>query len=155
MAKTRTLTCTNCKHQFFQHGPGRSRLTCYNCQKSANTKSSLTSRSKKPKYHVWRDPENKGHWHGPHATCKSHAEAVLFGKELVKRLGGQYKITTEGAMPDKQCSCGAYLNNEDAEYWGECQQCRNKLPIHTAQHGGGKTRSESRYHGDLFDRGEW
>ena len=44
----------------------------------------------------------------------------------------------------------------DAKFWGECQECRGWLPIHSASgHGNEVTRSEMKYHGGRFRNGEW
>lgn len=46
-------------------------------------------------YVVWRDPERKGFWHGPHGRYTNRPDAEMFARELVRRLGGDSKITVE------------------------------------------------------------
>lgn len=54
------------------------------------------------------------------------------------------------------CHCGKSMSLADAKFWGECQECRGWLPIHTASgHGNEVTRSEMKYHGGRFRNGEW
>jgi len=58
----------------------------------------------------------------------------------------------------KRCDCGKILIGEDAEFWGECKQCRLKLPIQTAQHGDTKrsgSHTDRKYHGGQGNQGEW
>ena len=41
-------------------------------------------------------------------------------------------------MPEKKpttCECGKPMTQEDADFWGECPECREQLPIQTANHG--------------------
>jgi len=51
------------------------------------------------------------------------------------------------------CECGRLMTQKDLEFWGECKACRIKLPIQTAQMH--DYPSDRKYHGDLFERGEW
>jgi hypothetical protein len=46
-------------------------------------------------YVVWRDPEGKGFWHGPHGKYTDRIRAEIFAGELARRLGGCTKITVE------------------------------------------------------------
>lgn len=46
-------------------------------------------------YLVWRDPENKGFFHGPHARYRNLRDAQIFAAELIRRFGGVPKITVE------------------------------------------------------------
>lgn len=43
---------------------------------------------------------------------------------------------------DKQplCQCGQPMTADDAEFWGECEKCRLKLPLQSAQLGDGSGR---------------
>lgn len=61
---------------------------------------------------------------------------------------------------DKQplCQCGQPMTADDAEFWGECEKCRLKLPLQSAQLGDGSGRGaehDRRYHGDQWESGEW
>ena len=56
----------------------------------------------------------------------------------------------------KKCECGKPLMSEDAEFWGECNSCRLRLPIHTSQGGdSGGAQADRVYHGGMGHRGEW
>lgn len=46
-------------------------------------------------YVVWRDPECKGFWHGPHGKYRDRICAEIFAGELKRRFGGRTKITVE------------------------------------------------------------
>ena len=46
-------------------------------------------------YVVWRDPDGKGFWHGPHCKYTDRLRAEIFAGELSRRLGGRTKITVE------------------------------------------------------------
>lgn len=46
-------------------------------------------------YVVWRDPEGKGFWHGPHGKYTDRLRAEIFAGELSRRLGGCTKITVD------------------------------------------------------------
>lgn len=58
-----------------------------------------------------------------------------------------------------RCACGTALTAEDRDFWGECEKCRAKLPIRSAQYGDTPENSQGdtdrRYHGGLGSRGEW
>lgn len=49
------------------------------------------------------------------------------------------------------CECGAAMNAEDIEFWGECKKCQTGLPISTQQihdgHNSGAAHDRL-YHGD-------
>lgn len=48
-----------------------------------------------------------------------------------------------------RCGCGARLKGEDATFWGECEVCRKRLPIQSAEmpHRD-RLQSDSKYHGE-------
>jgi len=57
-----------------------------------------------------------------------------------------------------KCECGKPLSADDAKYWGECEKCRRKLPIQSAQRGdsgSSGSQADRSYHGGLGSRGEW
>ena len=58
----------------------------------------------------------------------------------------------------QRCDCGKLMTAQDAEFWGECHECRGHLPVHSnnqgdANHSG--SRHDARYHGGQFNNGEW
>ena len=56
----------------------------------------------------------------------------------------------------KSCSCGKPLTTEDAEFWGECERCRRRLPLMTFNGGDSpQVPADITYHGGQFNRGEW
>ena len=62
-------------------------------------------------------------------------------------------------MPQKKptiCECGKPMSREDADFWGECPNCREQLPIQTANHGDGSGAATDReYHGGKGWTAEW
>lgn len=62
-------------------------------------------------------------------------------------------------MPQKKpmiCECGQPMSREDADFWGECSECREQLPIQTANHGDKSgAASDREYHGGQGWTAEW
>jgi hypothetical protein len=46
-------------------------------------------------YKVFRDPECKGFWHGPHGRYTNRRDADIFAAELIRRLGGRARVEVE------------------------------------------------------------
>lgn len=46
-------------------------------------------------YSVWRDPDGRGTWQGPHGRYTDRLRAEIFAGELARRLGGRTKVTVE------------------------------------------------------------
>lgn len=48
------------------------------------------------------------------------------------------------------------MTQEDADFWGECSECREQLPIQTANHGDKSGAAPDRqYHGGQGSSAEW
>ena len=54
-----------------------------------------------------------------------------------------------------KCSCGKLLEGEDAYFWGECDECRYKLPIASCSGGDMGAMTDLQYNGGNFHSGEW
>ena len=64
------------------------------------------------------------------------------------------KISTPKTL--SVCDCGKAMTSEDSEFWGECESCRTRLPIHTSNDGDGSGAATDRaYNGGMGHSGEW
>lgn len=54
------------------------------------------------------------------------------------------------------CECGKPMSREDADFWGECLNCREQLPIQTRNQGDKSGAAPDReYHGGQGWTAEW